>query len=441
MQIEVFPTPTTDFNFSNKVCEGQETRIEQASNIAYGGFSSFEWLVVSDSVTASGSSFDYLFDEVGNHPVRLTVTSEDGCVDHITKDVSVFETPVADFRFNNVCEDVAINFRDSSRFSGAIANYTWKFDDGSDWNQEQYPTHVYDTFGVYDVTLIVASHKECVDSITYPIEVYERVNPRFEAVQDTGCSPFTVELINNTVTQTGPDLTYTWTYMDNVKRVDTAYYTYTNLSGKAKSFDIRLDVTSGQGCFSTYMVEDFITVLPQPVAYFEADKELTGILTTDPLVQFTNMSQQENRVFWDFGDGATSTVQNPAHQFAFEGEYEVVLEAKNFMNCVDSFSAKAQVIHENTPFIPSAFTPNDDGLNDVFFIQGLQDVSSVSMEIYDRWGNQIFYGEGKDVQWDGYDMQSRIVQQGVYAYRVVYEDRDGKEYEFQGNVTVLGVNQ
>jgi gliding motility-associated-like protein len=101
----------------------------------------------------------------------------------------------------------------------------------------------------------------------------------------------------------------------------------------------------------------------------------------------------------------------------------------------------ANVIHENRPFIPTGFTPNGDGLNDYFFIEGLQEVTNVSIDIYDRWGNQIFYAEGKDARWDGTDMQSRIVQQGVYAYRVVYEDANGKEYEYQGNVTVLGVNR
>jgi gliding motility-associated-like protein len=441
IQIEVFPTPNADFNFTNKVCEGQETTLDQVSTLAYGSFDSFDWLIIDDSVTGSGQQLKYTFDSYGTYKVRLTVTSEDGCRDEITKNVPVFETPVAEYTFNNACEDVAINFRDSSDFSGAIDRFTWKFDDGTAWVGEQYPTHSFDTFGVYDVTLIVESHKGCLDSISYPVEVYERVNPRFVAVQDSGCSPFLAELVDNTINQTGTELTYTWTFMDGVSRVDTSYFTYVNESGKAKSYDVRLDIASDKGCFSTYTIEDYLTVLPQPMAYFETDQDLGAVLTTNPVVQFMNKSQQENKIRWYFGDGATSTLQNPSHQFDYEGQYEVTLEAKNYLNCVDSFQMVANVIHENRPFIPSGFTPNGDDLNDFFYIEGLQDVTNVAIDIYDRWGNLIFHGEGKDAKWDGTDMQSRIVQQGVYAYRLVYEDAKGEEFEFQGNVTVLGVNR
>ncbi len=441
MQIEVFPSPTADFNFTNRVCEGEVTTLEQVATIAYGGFDSFDWLVIDDSVTASGPQFQYAFDSYGTAKVRLTVTSDEGCVDDITKDVPVYETPIADFKFNNACEDVAINFRDSSDFSGAIDRFTWKFDDGTSWVSEQYPTHTFDTFGTYDVTLIVESHKGCLDSITYPIDIYERVNPRFVAVEDSGCSPFMAELVDNTLNQTGTELTYTWTFMDGVSRVDTSYFTYVNESGKAKSYDVRLDILSDRGCFSTYTIEDYLTVLPQPLAYFETDQDLNTILTTNPVVQFMNKSQQENRVRWYFGDGTTSTLQNPSHQYDYEGQYEITLEAKNYLNCVDSFQMTANVVHENRPFIPSGFTPNGDGLNDFFYVEGLQEVTNVTMDVFDRWGNQIFHAVGKDARWDGKDMQSRIVQQGVYAYRVVYEDANGKEYEYQGNVTVLGVNR
>ncbi|MEX2595823.1 MAG: gliding motility-associated C-terminal domain-containing protein, partial [Salibacteraceae bacterium] len=249
------------------------------------------------------------------------------------------------------------------------------------------------------------------------------------------------EFIDETVNQTGVDLTYLWDFGDGYSREDTAEHVYENRSGKIRNYSVKLDITSNQGCFSSYTLDSFIAVLPQPTAAFESTPDLNGVKTTEPLVQFKDNSTQANWLRWDFGDGTTTNEKNPAHQYTREGEYTVTLVAKNFLQCADTISKVAIVKHANTPFIPSGFTPNGDGTNDVFFMEGIQDMVNIKMEIFDRWGNLVFSGEGKDVVWDGTNSQNRIVQQGVYAYRISYADELGEEFVHQGNVTVLGVSR
>lgn len=439
VQVEIFPTPVTEFNFSNRVCLGEALELEQQTTIAYGSVNDFTWLV-ADSFEYIGPTATHLFDEVGWYTVSLTSESNQGCKSTVEKDVPVYEVPEAEFTFISQCKDIEVFFRDSSSFSdGALAKFTWNFGDGSDLSNLQYPKHTFDTHGVYNVQLTVESYKGCVDSVMYPVNIFERVTPRFRVSPDSGCSPLYVEFIDSTQVHTDPGLRYVWMYDEEVMREDTAYYTYVNVTGKAKSYDVTLMIYSDEGCVSHYTFDSAVTVLPQPVADFSNDPDIARLTTADPLVQFKNLSQQANWYVWTFGDGARSNEHNPAHEYREQGEYEIMLAARNVYQCTDTLRKMAFVNHANIPFIPSAFTPNGDGQNEVFFVEGLQDISKFEMYIYDRWGNQIYFDEGLDASWAGRNSQNRLVQQGTYAYKIVYTHNNGEDFELFGNVTVIGI--
>ena len=242
VQVEIFPTPVTEFNFSNRVCLGEALELEQQTTIAYGSVNDFTWLV-ADSFEYIGPTATHLFDEVGWYTVSLTSESNQGCKSTVEKDVPVYEVPEAEFTFISQCKDIEVFFRDSSSFSdGALAKFTWDFGDGSDLSNLQYPKHAFDTHGVYNVQLTVESYKGCVDSVMYPVNIFERVTPRFRVSPDSGCSPLYVEFIDSTQVRIRiPALRYVWMYDEEVMREDTAYYTYVNVTGKAKSYDVTSD--------------------------------------------------------------------------------------------------------------------------------------------------------------------------------------------------------
>lgn len=436
--LEVFPTPVNEFNYSNKVCLGDTHFLDDQSTIAYGSIDQFFW-TIEDSIDYTGANVWHLFDEVGLYNVSLTTESDNGCRATIEKEIPVFAIPEADFVFTNECEDQLITFMDSTKFAGAILSYKWDFGDSTAIATEQNPQHAFETYGVYDVTLEVESYKGCIGTITYPVKVFEKVIPNFYPVPDSGCSPLSVKFVDSTQSFTDRDLTYKWHYGDGTSRFDTAEYTYVNSSGRLRVYDVTLEILTDEGCIGSTTLDSSITVIPQPLAAFSSDPALESLKTTNPLVQFKNQSIQFNWLWWNFGDGETSRDHNPAHEYKFEGEYEVMLVAKNVYQCADTISKLAVVNHANIPFIPSAFTPNGDGINDVFFIEGLQDVSEVILEIYDRWGHIIYKAEGLDAQWDGKNSQSRLVQQGVYNYRLLYTDSFGERFEISGNLSVIGV--
>jgi gliding motility-associated-like protein len=97
---------------------------------------------------------------------------------------------------------------------------------------------------------------------------------------------------------------------------------------------------------------------------------------------------------------------------------------------------------ETDIFIPTIFTPNDDGINDQLWVSGGRDVNRILLyQVYDRWGNVVF--EAKDVlpndqsiSWDG-TFENEKMNPGVFAVRVIAEMRDGRQVIVFGDVTLM----
>ena len=180
---------------------------------------------------------------------------------------------------------------------------------------------------------------------------------------------------------------------------------------------------------------------PQPKAAFSSDPENLEFLTTiKPFAQFRDLSRDANRYYWDFGDGSTSKLEHPPHEWKEAGTYEVTLVTENIYGCVDSISHKVIIEHENIAFIPSAFTPNQDGRNEVFTVMGLEQLVDMKMEIFDRWGKLIYEESGPSASWDGTNPRNNVVQGGVYGYRITYQTIRGEIVTKDGVVTVMSVD-
>lgn len=116
-------------------------------------------------------------------------------------------------------------------------------------------------------------------------------------------------------------------------------------------------------------------------------------------------------------------------------EYVVQLEDAN--GCTATATAVVKVIpDENSVFVPTAFTPNEDNLNDVLFVRSPR-LKSVSIEIYDRWGMKVFHSSDIAIGWDGNYSNGKEANEGVYIYVVDAEFANGKTRVFKGNVTLL----
>ena len=136
------------------------------------------------------------------------------------------------------------------------------------------------------------------------------------------------------------------------------------------------------------------------------------------LVLFKDVTNNAMTYNWNFGDGDTSSAKNPIHHFSKDGTYKVVLTLNKETNCVDS--AIQRTIFESPLgellYVPDAFTPNGDGINDFFKVSLFRPCDQYSMIIFNRWGQKIFESDdAANARWDG-TFKGEQSEEGTYIY-------------------------
>ncbi|MBL4733737.1 MAG: gliding motility-associated C-terminal domain-containing protein [Flavobacteriales bacterium] len=200
-----------------------------------------------------------------------------------------------------------------------------------------------------------------------------------------------------------------------------------------------LTVIDSPAC--TVTAVDSVTVhsaMPM-VVDFMADPYVTTLLSTT--VSFTDLSTGAVIYEWEFDDGEMSTEQNPEHVFpdVEPGIYTVKLVTTNGRGCQDSLSKDIVVRGDFLLFLPNAFTPNRDGLNEYFFPQGIGiDENNFTFFIYDRWGDLVYETDDINKPWDGHVNYGTFrAQIDTYVWKIITYDVSGVEHEFVGKVTLI----
>jgi len=168
------------------------------------------------------------------------------------------------------------------------------------------------------------------------------------------------------------------------------------------------------GCASltrNYSVE----VYPQPVADFtiSLDTNLPGGIFVHDILGMVDNSLLTTEWDWDFGDGTTSTDSLPFHSYYEPGTYDITLIVRSGLDCLDTLTLPVNIVEGL--IVPNVFTPNNDGINDVFDIR-TSDVGNFNLEIYNRWGNVIFENTSPLISWDGVTASGTPASAGTYFY-------------------------
>jgi gliding motility-associated-like protein len=137
----------------------------------------------------------------------------------------------------------------------------------------------------------------------------------------------------------------------------------------------------------------------------------------------------------------TSIEQNPTFAYTEPGTYPVVLVVKSDRGCTDTLVRPLVVGEDFGIYVPNAFTPNEDGINDIFQPKGFG-VTKYELNIFDRWGERVFHTTDFEEGWNG-TMQSKndvkygILEEGVYTWLINATSVFGKSHELKGHVTLM----
>ncbi|MBI1838483.1 MAG: choice-of-anchor L domain-containing protein [Flavobacteriia bacterium] len=249
----------------------------------------------------------------------------------------------------------------------------------------------------------------------------------------TGCVPLTVSFTNTTQNSNSCN----WNFGDGDSEIGCGVVSHTFLS--AGCFDISLNVESINGCTASLSVPDLVCVEDKPHAAFDVNPNV--ILTTEPIVNLNNTSIGATTYNWMFGDGLSSTLISPSHEYNVNEVtgYTITLIAKSTLGCTDTAISSVSVKEELLYFIPNTFTPDGDKFNQTFqpvFSMGI-DPYNFNMLIFNRWGEIIFESNDAKIGWDG-TYGGKLVQEGVYTWKINFKLKTSDERKMiTGHVNVL----
>jgi gliding motility-associated-like protein len=250
------------------------------------------------------------------------------------------------------------------------------------------------------------------------------VNAGFE-VPDTICMPAIVNFMDQSTNVT----TYNWSFGDS-QTSSTASPTHT-YPGPG-TYLITLITANPNSCNKLDTAIKTIHVFDSPVADF--DWTPYPPVPNTPNV-FTNLSVGGNKYDWNFGDGTTSNEKNPTHVYEKDGTYQVCLTTSNDVGCKDTQCKSVRSIVYPIVDVPTGFSPNGDGINDVVFVRGYG-IETLTFRIFNRWGEKIFETTDKNRGWDG-TYKSVLQEMEVYQYTLTVTFFDGTQAFKKGNITLL----
>jgi len=194
-------------------------------------------------------------------------------------------------------------------------------------------------------------------------------------------------------------------------------------------------VTDATGC--TVINTADITDVPAPIASFFVNP-VTMVLGEGPCL-ITDNSINTTQWIWNFGDGTDYNGEVNSHIYSSTGSFTIMLIVTNGIGCSDTSYQTVIVNDIYTMYLPNTFTPDGDGLNDVFGPTGINfDINEFQMYIYNRWGEEMYRTKDLSKPWNGTKNNSSSAEvTGVYVYRILFNETNGKEHEYFGRVTLL----
>lgn len=342
--------------------------------------------------------------------------------------------PAAGFSTSTSCQNESTVFTDQSvSADGALLTWLYAFGDG-DTSIAQNPLHNYPASGTYTASLIITSANGCSDTVTSNVTVLPVPVPGF--VYDPICENSPFNLTDNSFIATGSVVSWQYDFgSGSISIMQNPTYTYTT----AGTYPVIMTVTSGPGCIGTTTIP--VDVLAGPTANFNVSPNPGSVLEN---IYFTDQTTDSSIAgwYWDFGDGESDNQSNTVHNYDTEGNYVVTLTVTDVSGCRDSIEKIVSLSPLPTPSIPpllpvlpTGFTPNGDGENDVFIIRG-GPFKSVDFRIYSNWGEEVFSTTDAEIGWDG-TLKGEPAPLGIYTWMFVVNLPNGDVIKKSGDITLM----
>lgn len=260
------------------------------------------------------------------------------------------------------------------------------------------------------------------------------------SVSDTAlCMPAQFVLTNETDPST---FTFQQWTIDGIPYANQSSVTFTPIQPGV--FDIALEVSTAIGCAYDTLLTEYLEAYPQPQANYTSEPLTLDSDNTD--VTLLDLSEGNIATYeWTVslpGEELSSTDQNPLFTLPLGvgGSYPVQLQVITPEGCFDIINGVITVNELFNLFVPLAFTPNGDGINDVFQLQGTGiDVNNFQFDIFNRWGERVFSSKDPAQAWTGaVNENDYYVPDGIYNYYISTNSlKSGERFEYRGTISII----
>ncbi len=418
-------------NPSTNICIGETVQFSNNSANA----TSYEWDFGDGSPISTQTAPTHVYNNAGSFTVRLIARNPNACftVDTTTLTIVVDTNSIdADFdvMVTDSCDPFIATFTNTSKYGNVPGNatLTWNFGDGSNFTGNTPPAHSYSQKGTYTITLTMSDPSSCnkVDSISKTISFNNILVKADMEAPNLICENTMVNFLDKSENATA----YTWNFGDGNTSTDPNPYHLYDSTGK---YTIVFYASNPNSCNKTDTLTREITVSPVPQANFV---HAPVIPETNEPVNFTNRSIGADKYYWNFGDGTGSEKETPdPHYYKKTGNYTVCLVAATLEGCLDTLCKKVDADVFPLADVPTAFSPNGDGNNDILRVRG-SGIETINLRIFNRWGELVFETNDEHTGWDGnYNNKEQPVD--AYAYVLNVSFVDGSTLYKKGNVTLI----
>jgi gliding motility-associated-like protein len=394
-----------------------------------------EDLVVNPTVDGGSETYDYVWinaegdtltlaailemQGIGVGPGTLTLNVFDECLSQASDDIEVSFPPVP---VNvDLGPDLSVTCLDTSlimpEVSGGIGDYSYEwFEDGISFSADtQVEVHTGETV---EISLFVedqcGNSNQDEMSVIIPPEPIELTTHNDTVI----CYGDSIQLFTFATGGQG-GYSYEWNPINEQDVTEVEERLWETTTFNIYAVDVCGNATEA----------DILVQVEEVVANFNYDEVGSWGL------EFINASNYEGDYLWDFDDGTTSTEENPSHTYFDMQPHTITLFLTTENMCTDS--ASITYYPDAGIYIPDAFTPNSDGINDFFKVEG-HDVEEFEIWIFNRWGNQVYHSTSIDEVWDGGHKEGDyFVEDEVYTYRIKATGIAGNEIEKSGNILII----
>lgn len=385
--VSVFKLPVADFNFSNNHCVNDVINLTSNSSNGDGVINTYIWDFNNDGTNdMTGNPTTASYSSATNYTVQLIVNDDKGCSDTVVKQIEIFPLPSVSAGL-----DTAICLGETIALSGSGAlTYSWSDNvvDGSIFSPDL--TQIYTVTGT--------DGNGCVNSSQIQVTVNPLPNADFTSDKQEGCDDLSVIFTNQSGVTNANCL---WNFGDGTSSVDCDNVSHAYADNG--SYSVSLVVQSADGCSATASKNNYIEILPSPVAIFDASPMETTLDATT--IVFANQSQNATDYNWNFGYNTSDvTTSNPSHTYPTDNanNYNVTLTAYNAFGCSSMVTKTISITDPKIEYeIPNVFTPNNDKSNDEFVLIHPKNIKELDIVILNRWGAVVYKSSDIDFKWNG----------------------------------------